>query len=113
MKELIVISGKGGREKPVLYPPLPRCPRTRFFATPTSTRPIFTLIMAPDVKERHDFQSGHTAIIDSEKCTSCGICKDLCLFEAISDDFVVDKTACEGCGVCLIISAPRRQWIFH
>lgn len=100
MKELIVISGKGGTGKTSLVSAFAALSQNKVICDADVDAADLHLIMAPDVKERHDFQSGHTAIIDSEKCTSCGICKDLCLFEAISDDFVVDKTACEGCGVC-------------
>ncbi|NQT70443.1 MAG: 4Fe-4S binding protein, partial [Desulfobacteraceae bacterium] len=55
----------------------------------------------PVVKERHDFQGGHTAVIRNDKCTQCGLCQDLCRWDAVSDDFAVDSIACEGCGVCV------------
>jgi MinD superfamily P-loop ATPase len=58
------------------------------------------LIMDPTPVERHDFQSGHTAIINREKCTECGLCRDLCRWNAIDENFSVDPIACEGCGVC-------------
>ena len=41
------------------------------------------------------------AIIDKNKCTECGMCRDLCRFDAISEDFDVDRFECEGCGVCV------------
>jgi MinD superfamily P-loop ATPase len=56
--------------------------------------------MDPEIKEHHDFESGHTAIINQDKCTECGLCRDLCRWDAISEDFVVDSIECEGCGVC-------------
>jgi MinD superfamily P-loop ATPase len=58
------------------------------------------LIMDPKIKERHDFQSGHTANINQDKCTQCGLCRELCHWDAISEDFKVDPIECEGCGVC-------------
>ena len=58
------------------------------------------LIMDPEIKEHHDFESGRTAIINQDKCTECGLCRDLCRWDAISEDFVVDSIKCEGCGVC-------------
>jgi MinD superfamily P-loop ATPase len=58
------------------------------------------LVTAPDIKERHSFTSGHRAVIDPERCTGCGICVDLCQWQAINADFVIDPIACEGCGVC-------------
>ena len=59
------------------------------------------LIMDPEVRKRHDFQSGNTAVIDQDRCTECGVCFDLCRWKAISDDFKVNPIDCEGCGVCV------------
>ncbi len=100
MKELIIISGKGGTGKTSLVSAFASMSENKVLCDADVDAADLHLIMDPDVKEHHDFQSGHTAIIDSEKCTECGICTDLCLFDAISEDFVVDPTACEGCGVC-------------
>jgi MinD superfamily P-loop ATPase len=50
---------------------------------------------------RADFKSGHTADIDTIKCTECGLCRDLCRFNAINGDFIVNPIDCEGCGVCV------------
>ena len=100
MKELIIISGKGGTGKTSLVSAFASISEDTVLCDADVDAADLHLIMAPDVKEHYDFQSGHTAIINSEKCTECGICKDLCLFDAISEDFVVDPTACEGCGVC-------------
>jgi MinD superfamily P-loop ATPase len=58
------------------------------------------LLLAPDVLNRHDFRSGHQAVIDPERCTQCAECLHWCRFNAISQDFVVDPLLCEGCGVC-------------
>jgi MinD superfamily P-loop ATPase len=44
---------------------------------------------------------GQVAVIDSEKCTQCGQCIELCRFSAISRQFVIDAIDCEGCGVCV------------
>lgn len=100
MKELIIISGKGGTGKTSLLSAFASMSENKVLCDADVDAADLHLIMNPDVKEHHDFQSGHTAIINSEKCTECGICGDLCLFDAISEDFVVDPTACEGCGVC-------------
>ena len=100
MKELIVISGKGGTGKTSLLGAFAAMSENKILCDADVDAADLHLITAPDVKERHDFQSGHTAVIDREKCTGCGICSDMCLFDAISDAFVVDPIACEGCGVC-------------
>jgi len=58
------------------------------------------LVLSPRVIEEKEFAAGKKARIISEKCTTCGICKDMCRFDAISDDFIIDPVACEGCGAC-------------
>jgi MinD superfamily P-loop ATPase len=59
------------------------------------------LIAAPEIRQRQDFQSGQTAVINTERCTECGLCRDLCRWDAIGSDFTVDGIECEGCGVCV------------
>jgi MinD superfamily P-loop ATPase len=59
------------------------------------------LITAPVNAERHDFQGGNEAIINKDGCTECGLCRDLCKWEAISENYEVDPLSCEGCGVCV------------
>jgi MinD superfamily P-loop ATPase len=100
LKELIVISGKGGTGKTSLVSAFATLSAEKVLCDADVDAADLHLTMAPDVQERHDFQSGHTAVIDLHKCTGCGICSELCRFEAIKADFVVDPTACEGCGVC-------------
>ena len=52
------------------------------------------LLMDPDVQQRTDFMGGNVAVIDSEKCSLCGQCIELCRFNAISEDFVIDEIDC-------------------
>jgi MinD superfamily P-loop ATPase len=59
------------------------------------------LLMNPSVIRRTDFQSGHTAEINREKCSGCGVCREMCRWEAISPDFEVNPIDCEGCGICV------------
>lgn len=58
------------------------------------------LILQPEVLENHSFAGGLTAQIDSTRCAECGQCRELCRFDAISEDLVIDPLSCEGCGVC-------------
>ncbi len=59
------------------------------------------LIMNPLVRETHEFRSGHKALINSDKCTQCGLCAEMCRWNAVREDFSVDPFSCEGCGVCV------------
>jgi MinD superfamily P-loop ATPase len=45
------------------------------------------LLTDPEIKERHDFQGGSIAVINPDKCTECGLCRDLCRFDAVSEAF--------------------------
>jgi MinD superfamily P-loop ATPase len=57
--------------------------------------------MNPKVIQRTDFQSGNTAVINKDQCTECGLCREMCRFNAISADYKVNPIDCEGCGVCV------------
>ncbi len=101
MKELVILSGKGGTGKTSI---------TASFATLISNGLLcdadvdaadLHLLMQPEILETNDFQGGGIAIIDPQRCTQCGTCIDMCRFSAIGSDFVVDDIACEGCGVCV------------
>jgi len=101
MKELVVISGKGGTGKTSLMAAFASLDGNKVICDADVDAADLHLITAPTVKERHDFQGGHMAIINKDKCTQCGVCQDLCRWEAITDDFEVDSIECEGCGVCV------------
>ncbi|MFH1992959.1 MAG: ATP-binding protein [Pseudomonadota bacterium] len=101
MKELVIISGKGGTGKTSLVAAFASLAENKVLCDADVDAADLHLITAPRVKESHDFQSGHTAIIHKDKCTDCGLCRDLCRWEAISANFEIDGITCEGCGVCV------------
>ena len=100
MKELVVISGKGGTGKTSMIAAFSSLAENKLLCDADVDAADLHLIMDPKVYERHDFEAGHRAIINHEKCTECGLCRELCRWDAISADFHVDSIACEGCGVC-------------
>lgn len=101
MKELIIISGKGGTGKTTLMAAFASLAKNKVLCDADVDAADLHLITNPDVKERHDFQSGNTAMINKDKCTECGLCVSLCRWVAIGEDFTVDPIGCEGCGVCV------------
>jgi MinD superfamily P-loop ATPase len=101
MKELIVISGKGGTGKTSLIAAFASLAQNKVLCDADVDAADLHLIMNPNIVRRADFISGHTAAIDANKCNQCGKCLDLCQFSAISDDFKVNPIDCEGCGVCV------------
>lgn len=100
MKEIVIISGKGGTGKTSIIAAFASLAENKVLCDADVDAADLHLIVDPEIKERHDFESGHTAIINQDKCSQCGLCRDLCRWDAISDDFVVDSIECEGCGVC-------------
>jgi MinD superfamily P-loop ATPase len=53
------------------------------------------------VVRRTEFQSGNTAAINKDLCTECGLCREMCRWDAISAAYEVNSIDCEGCGVCV------------
>jgi len=101
MRELIVISGKGGTGKTSLAAAFASLSENRVLCDADVDAADLHLLMAPDIKMRSDFQGGGVAVINKEKCNECGLCRDLCRFDAISEHYEVDRIDCEGCGVCV------------
>ncbi len=101
MKELIVISGKGGTGKTSLMAAFASLAENKVLCDADVDAADLHLIMNPAVRKQSDFQSGYTADIDREKCTECGLCLDLCRWSAINDEYEVNPIECEGCGVCV------------
>jgi len=101
VKELIVISGKGGTGKTSLLGAFASLAENKVLCDADVDAADLYLILEPEIKERQDFQEGHKAVIDKDRCTECGKCRELCRFHAISPEFEVDPIDCEGCGVCV------------
>jgi len=101
MKELVILSGKGGTGKTSLTATFAVLSKNSILCDADVDAADLHLLMDPDIKKCTDFQGGGTAVIDSEKCIQCGQCRELCRWEAISEDFKVDEIECEGCGVCV------------
>ena len=101
MKELVVISGKGGTGKTSLTAALASLAHNMVLCDADVDAADLHLIADPTIIDQHDFHSGNTAVINPDKCNQCGLCRDLCRFDAVSDVFTVDAVACEGCGVCV------------
>ena len=99
MKEIVVLSGKGGTGKTSIVASLAALAQSKVLADCDVDAADLHLLLSPVVKEEKEFWSGQVAVIDEEKCTECGLCQELCRFEAIKD-FEVDPMSCEGCGFC-------------
>jgi len=99
MKEIVVLSGKGGTGKTSIVASLAVLAQSKVLADCDVDAADLHLLLEPRVKEEKEFWSGQVAFIDQEKCTECGLCQELCRFDAIKD-LNVDPISCEGCGFC-------------
>ena len=100
MKELAVISGKGGTGKTSLTAAFASLADSHLLCDTDVDAADLHLLLDPEIVETHNFIGGSKAAIIAEDCSGCGLCAELCRFSAISEDFVVDPIECEGCGVC-------------
>ena len=110
MKELVVISGKGGTGKTSIAASLIDLSDRVVAADCDVDAANLHLVVRHEVRRTTPFQGGKKAVIDEALCTSCGRCEELCRFDAISNSdsrFRVDKFACEGCGVCAYFCPER------
>jgi len=111
LKELVVISGKGGTGKTSIVASFAALADKAVFADCDVDAADLHLVLEPKVKQTSDFSGGKQASIVAEKCTGCGKCKELCRFDAINFNgpandivaktFTVDPISCEGCKVCV------------
>ena len=99
MKQLTIISGKGGTGKTTITAAFAHHFNNAVIADADVDAADLHLILEPDVQSSEQYVGGSVARIDAAKCTRCGICTDMCRFDAIHD-FSVDPISCEGCRVC-------------
>lgn len=101
MKELTIISGKGGAGKTSLTASFAALAENKILVDADVDAADLHLILSPDIQKRAEFKGGHIAFIDPDLCVQCGECRERCQFDAVSSEFVIDPIACEGCGVCV------------
>jgi MinD superfamily P-loop ATPase len=99
MQEIVVLSGKGGTGKTTIVASFAVLARDKVLVDCDVDAADLHLLLQPNVKRSEQFWSGKTAFIDKKYCTGCGICEQVCRFEAIRN-FKVDPVSCEGCGFC-------------
>lgn len=99
MKEVVVLSGKGGTGKTTIVGSLAALAERKVLADCDVDAADLHLLLSPAERQQNEFWSGQVAHIDAERCNGCGLCQELCRFNAIND-FRVDAVSCEGCGFC-------------
>ncbi len=99
MKEVVILSGKGGTGKTSIVGSFAAIAHSKVMADCDVDAADLHLLLNPAIKETNEFRSGQVAVIDKDKCTKCGLCQEVCRFNAIKD-YTVDSVSCEGCGFC-------------
>ena len=103
MRQIAIISGKGGTGKTTLTAAFASLAKSAVLADCDVDASDLHLILEPDVKETMDFHGLKLAKKDPEKCINCGKCQEHCRFQAIDDNYDIIETNCEGCGVCELV----------
>jgi MinD superfamily P-loop ATPase len=107
MKQLVILSGKGGTGKTSVAAALAHlasAERPIVLADADVDAANLELVLDPAKVEEHIFMGGQVAVIDPDRCQLCGQCYEVCRFDAIvpgNDTYRVDSLACEGCASCL------------
>jgi len=100
MKEVVVLSGKGGTGKTSIVASLASLAKSKVMTDCDVDAADLYLLLQPVTQQRQEFWSGQKAVVDEDRCTRCGLCQEVCRFDAINDEFQVDPISCEGCGFC-------------
>ncbi len=100
MKQILVISGKGGTGKTILTASFAALADNKVMVDCDVDAADLHLILHPVTRQRHEFRSGMTARTDLQLCSACGQCRTVCRFDAVREDFSIDPVSCEGCGLC-------------
>lgn len=105
MKEILIVSGKGGTGKTSITAALASLAKDAVLADCDVDAADLHLILNPKIKSKNDFISGHEAILRPNDCIGCGECIESCRYGAIhcddNDNIIIDPITCEGCGVCV------------
>jgi len=103
MKQVLVISGKGGTGKTFFTGCLAVAVKNKVLVDCDVDAANLHLLLHPEIKESYEFIGGKLAQIDKTKCIECGLCIENCKFNAIGENFQVDELSCEGCTICSYI----------
>jgi MinD superfamily P-loop ATPase len=103
MKQITVLSGKGGTGKTTITASFAVLAKNAVVADCDVDAPDLHMLLHPQIIRTQEFKGSKLAAIDESKCVKCGLCREKCRFNAITENFKVDSFSCEGCGVCTIV----------
>ena len=106
MKEIVILSGKGGTGKTTIAGSLAALASKEMYIVMADLdvdAANLELITQPKMIDKHNFASGKKAVIDQNLCINCGVCLDACRFDAVKSlngHYQIDESYCEGCLSC-------------
>ncbi len=109
MKQLVVLSGKGGTGKTTVSASLAHLAAAEdkiVMVDADVDAPNLELLLQPDLPAGEAFYAGKLARIDQDLCIQCGQCKEVCRYEAVLEqdgEYSIDSVSCEGCAACLYV----------
>ncbi|MBU7010015.1 MAG: ATP-binding protein [Theionarchaea archaeon] len=104
MKEIAVISGKGGTGKTTVAAALAGLCKGEAVITDCDVDASnLPLILTPDIVRKEEFKGSKMAVKNPDLCISCGQCRKVCRFGAIDENFDIISVKCEGCGTCTLV----------
>ncbi len=103
MKQIVFISGKGGTGKSTLVSSLSILVQDKMLADCDVDAPNLHILVKGETLRKDDYFGAKEAVIDSSLCIKCGLCKETCRFDVISDEIEIMPMKCEGCGACTLV----------
>jgi MinD superfamily P-loop ATPase len=99
VKQLAIVSGKGGTGKTTIAAAFAALAKNKVMVDCDVDAADLHLLLQPKILMQEKYFGGRSPRVDLDKCTQCGLCTEVCRFNAI-DNGVVDSVSCEGCGFC-------------
>jgi len=110
MKEIVIISGKGGTGKTTIASCLSCAIPSKIIVDADVDAADMFILLSPRILQQEEFIGAQSAIIDEEKCTGCGLCEKYCRFDAIykrEDKYFINPMKCEGCTLCSLVCPEK------
>lgn len=110
VKQVSIVSGKGGTGKTTLSAAFSYLAQNALIADCDVDAPNLHLILKPDIVKKFDYFGSKKAFLKQDLCVQCGLCFNICRFEAIEfkdNSYKVKDYACEGCGACTIVCPTK------